>query len=466
MHSSQKVAARFALLCALSIAAPVAQLAAQTAPDRVTLSAAVDSLARAELAGGRAAGLGIAVARHGEVLVSRGYGLADLEHEVPVTERTVFRLGSITKQFTAAAIMKLVEAGKLSLDDELTKFLPDYPTGGRRITVRHLLTHTSGIKSYTGLGPKWREKVRLDLSHEELLALFRDEPFDFEPGAKFLYNNSGYYLLGMIIERVTGQSYATYLTETFFRPLGLESTSYCDERAVVKDRARGYSTWQGTLVNAEPLSMTQPYAAGALCSTARDLVRWQEALAGGKVVSASSYRAMTTSGKLDNGTETGYGFGLGLSKLEDRPLVGHGGGINGFVTHLAYLPGEELTVVVLANAEGANPERLGWRITLRALGVQEQVVKALPLEPSALARYEGTYDLGPLQLRVFAEGGRLRAQGTNQAALDLVYQGEDTFVVDPALAVGIKLVFKVEGARASELTLHQGGLVMPAPRIE
>lgn len=385
---------------------------------------------------------------------------------MPAAERTVFRIGSITKQFTAAAVMKLVEEEKLSLDNELTKYLPEYPTSGRRVTIRHLLEHTSGIKSYTSLGQRWVEKIRLDLTHEELLALFKDEPFDFEPGTKFLYNNSGYYLLGMIIERVTGKSYADHMSETFFRPLGLESTSYCSERALIRQRARGYTVREGALFNAEPLSMTQPYAAGALCSTVQDLVRWQEALVGGEVVSKASYRAMTTSGKLADGTSTGYGFGLALGELEGRPLVGHDGGINGFATSLSYLPGEELTVVVLANSEAANPTRLGQRIMRRALGITEPVIKALPLEPKELARYEGIYDLGALQLRIFAEEGRLRAQGTNQPAFDIVYQGEHTFVADPKLDIGIKLVFKVEGARSSGLTLYQSGIVMPAPRIE
>lgn len=459
------VVARLGLLSALLVVASALPLAAQAPPDRAALSAAIDSLAQQELAGGRVAGLAIAVARRGEVLLERGYGMADLEHEVPVTERTVFRLGSITKQFTAAAVMKLVEEGKLSLDDELTRFLPDYPTGGRRITVRHLLEHTSGIKSYTSLGA-WKAKERLDLSHEEMLALFQDEPFDFEPGTRFLYNNSGYYLLGMIIERVAGKSYGTYLNETFFRPLGLQSTSYCDERALVKHRARGYTVRAGSLANASPLSMTQPYAAGALCSTVQDLVRWQEALVGGKVVSEESYRAMTTSGTLESGTPTGYGFGLVVGgTLEGRPLVGHDGAINGFITSLAYLPDEELTVAVLINTEGANPGRLSERIMRRALGLPAEVaVKALPLEPGEMARYEGSYDLGQLQIRIFSEGGRLQAQATGQPAFGLLYQGEHTFVAEPA--PGIRLVFEVEGERASALMLYQGGLVIPGKRID
>jgi CubicO group peptidase (beta-lactamase class C family) len=291
----------------LAGAAQVAPLSAQEAPDHVALTTAVDSIAQQELATGRVAGLTIAVARNGELILDKGYGYADLENELPATARSVYRIGSITKQFTAAAILRLVDEGKLSLDDELTKFLPDYFTGGRKITIHHLLTHTSGIKSYTSLGPKWRTKMRLDLTHDELVGLFMDEPFDFEPGEKYLYNNSGYYLLGMIIEKITGQSYGDYLEEVFFRPLGLESTRYCDETPLIRYRARGYAPSLTGLVNAQPISMNQPYAAGSLCASAADLVRWQEALSGGEVVSGTSYELMTTPAMLNDGSPTNYG---------------------------------------------------------------------------------------------------------------------------------------------------------------
>ncbi|TVP53823.1 MAG: class A beta-lactamase-related serine hydrolase, partial [Gemmatimonadales bacterium] len=201
---------------------------------------ALDSLGQATVDSGRSVGLGLGVFHAGEPVFSEGFGWADLEHRVPVTDSTVFRIGSVTKQFTAAAILRLAEEGALSLDDELTRFLPDYPTGDHPITVRHLLNHTSGIPNYTALGAAWLSGITLDRSHDEMLALFQDEPLDFEPGQRFAYSNSGYYLLGMVIEEVTGRPYDEFMEEDIFEPLGLRDTSYCWERPIVARRARGY----------------------------------------------------------------------------------------------------------------------------------------------------------------------------------------------------------------------------------
>jgi CubicO group peptidase (beta-lactamase class C family) len=360
--------------------------AAGQQPERVRLVRQIDSLAAAALASGPTAGLAIAVVKGRDTIVAKGYGLADLENDVPATAQTVYRIGSITKQFTAAAIMQLVEAGRVSLDDELTKFLPAYPTAGHRVTVRHLLTHTSGIKSYTGLGAEFWEKSPLDLTHDQLLALFQDKPFDFAPGERFLYNNSGYYLLGVILEKVTGRPYGDYVRERLAAPLGLGGTLYCDESPLVKRRARGYARAEGKLVNARALSMKPPFSAGALCSTVLDLVAWTTALAGGRVVSPQSYALMTTAGRLNDGASTNYGFGLAPGALEGHSRVGHGGGINGFNTHLDHYPGDGLIVVVLANTEGANPARLAERIARLVLGMPRPAVNDLPLTPADRAR--------------------------------------------------------------------------------
>jgi D-alanyl-D-alanine carboxypeptidase len=267
----------------------------------------------------------------------------------------VYRVGSITKQFTAAAIMQLVEAGKMALDDPIEKYLPDYPVAGRRITIRHLLTHTSGIKSYTGLGPKFWDISRIDHSHEKLIALFKDEPPDFQPGEKFLYNNSGYYLLGVIIEKVAGESYGSHVKKTLFDPLGLSSTMYCDNEPVVKQRAAGYQVTLGVVQNAAPLSMKAPFSAGALCSTVIELVAWTSALMDGKAVSRASLEQMTPPATLNDGRKTSYGFGLGLGNRDGETMISHGGGINGFTSHVTYLRGSETTVVVLTNHGGAKP---------------------------------------------------------------------------------------------------------------
>jgi CubicO group peptidase (beta-lactamase class C family) len=348
------------------------------APAQLPFDERVDSLAAAAMVSGQLPGLQIGVARGGKVILARGYGLADIENGVPATSRTVYRIGSVTKQFTAAAIMQLVDEGRISLDDEITRFLPDFPTQGHRVTVHHLLTHTSGIKSYTSL-PAWQKGMSLDMSHDELVGIFKNEPFDFAPGEQWRYNNSGYYLLGMIVEKASGQAFDDYLDEHIFRPNGMSGSSYCHERTIIPNRAEGYEHQDGKLVNDGAISMNTPGGAGALCSTVTDLIRWTQALSAGRVVSPASYRKMITPASFgDGGTaigrpgsaggETGYGYGLMISKLDGHRRIAHGGGINGFRTTLAHYPDDELVVTVLINADG-NPGPIEQQIARWAMAV-------------------------------------------------------------------------------------------------
>ena len=345
-------------------------------PDGNDLESAIDELVAEALASGPVAGISVAVDQRGERLLAKGYGLADIENEVVAAQRTVYRIGSITKQFTAAAIMRLVEEGQVALGASLAEYAPEFPTQGREVTIAQLLNHTSGIRSYTGLGEAFWSRSRLELSHEDLLGLVSNEPFDFEPGERWLYNNSGYYLLGVVIENVTGQTYAEHLQERFFGPLGLESTTYCDERRLIPHRAEGYAADEGKLFNDEPLSMSSPFAAGALCSTVEDLLVWQHALEAGEVVSPAAYAQMTTPLSLTDGSELSYGFGLGVGELEGHRKISHGGGINGFVTALARYPEDELSVVVLTNTEGPTAGQLEQQIARLVLGLEP-----LPEEP-------------------------------------------------------------------------------------
>jgi CubicO group peptidase (beta-lactamase class C family) len=438
-------------------------LAGQSSP-RQRLAAQIDSMAAAALASWPAVGLSVAVLRGGDTIVAKGYGRADLENDLPATAQTVYRIGSITKQFTAAAVMQLVEQGKIALDDTIQRFLPAYHTQGHRVTIRQLLTHTSGIKSYTSLGPEWTSRMRLDLAPDSLVALFQDKPFDFEPGTRFLYDNSGFYLLGMLIERVSGESYAGYLQQHLFGPLGLSATRYCDERPLIPHRARGYERDSGRFVNSSPLSMTQPFAAGALCSTVGDLVRWARSLAAHRPVSAASYTAMTTPATLTDGSHTTYGFGLVVGDLGGHRKVGHGGGINGFLSEIDDYPADSLTVAVLANSESARPGRLADDIARAVLGIVQPVVKDLPPSTEEIARVAGTYALGPLQIRVFESGGKLMAQATGQQPFGLRWQGDSSFVA--AFDDNVKIVFRIGGPRATAFVLYQGGLAQTATRVE
>jgi len=402
---------------------------AARAQDTRALVRYVDSVATAAVAEHRTAGVSVAVVKNGRTVLAKGYGFADLENDVPATAETVYRIGSVTKQFTSAAIMRLVEQGKVSLDDTLQKFLPNFPTQGNRVTVRHLLNHTSGIKSYTSLGPKWQRVNRLDLAPDSLVALFANEPFDFKPGDKWLYDNSGYFLLGMIIEKVSGKPYGQYLKDELFTPLGLKSTIYCDQAPLIKHRAQGYAVRpDSTFINAEPLSMTQPYAAGSLCSTVTDLAAWTLALSSGKVVSPASYKLMTTPGRLNDGKPLRYGFGLGVGTVGGHRQVSHNGGINGFISELHHYPDDSLVTVVLTNTGALTAVQLERLIARRALGITD--LPTVLIDASALERLVGEYQLGNARVRVFVEGGRLRAQSPGAPAFGFKHVGNGRFVRD------------------------------------
>lgn len=425
------------------------------------LTSYIDSVAQAAVAEHRVAGVSVAVAKNGRIVLAKGYGFADLENDVPATAETVYRIGSITKQFTSAAIMRLMEQGKLTLDDTIQKFLPQFPTQGHRVTVRQLLNHTSGIKSYTSLGPKWQRRVRLDLEPDSLVAVFADEPFDFKPGEAYRYNNSGYFLLGMIVEKLSGKRYGQYVQDEFFTPLRLGNTVYCDQAPIIKRRAQGYAPRPGgPFINAEPLSMTQPYAAGSLCSTVNDLVTWTLALSSGKVVSPASYALMTTPGTLSDGKPITYGFGLGMGTLRGHRQVSHNGGINGFVSELHHYTDDSAVTVVLTNTSALAAVDVERLVARRALGVQD--IPAVPIEGAALARLAGEYGAGSGRLRVFVEGGQLRAQSAGAPAFALRHIGNERFARDDNDDVQFDFA---AGTPAPSLVRRQGASATTLARV-
>jgi D-alanyl-D-alanine carboxypeptidase len=302
-----------------------------------------------------AVALSVSVGRGDRVLLEEGAGIADLELDVPANAQTIFRIGSVTKQFTAAGIMKLVERGKLGLEDDVRKHVPAFDSGGRVVTIRQLLNHTSGVPSYTNQPRFMAEYAPRDLTHAQLLASIKDVPFDFEPGKGYNYSNSGYYLLGMVIEAVDGRTYARFMQEEFFTPLGLTRTRYGSEREIIKNRAQGYALDPaGVRLNDALISMNVPFAAGALSASAGDLVRWQIALVGGRAVSAESGAR--------------YGFGLNVGGAEGRRRISHTGAIQGFNSMLVYLPETGLHVAVVSNSEALPSAALGEQIIAAITG--------------------------------------------------------------------------------------------------
>lgn len=459
------MASAVALSCAGS-SAPSAPPAAATAapptsPTSRALLARIDGVVRTAMREQHLAGLSIAVARGDEVLVAKGYGFADLATRAPSGPDTVYRIGSVTKQFTAVLVLQLVDEGKVRLDDPITRYLPDYPTHGRTITVEHLLGHTSGIPSYTARSD-WREKSTQAMTRAELVKLFSEERLEFEPGTRFSYSNSGYYLLGLIVEKVTGRPYAEIVQHRLLEPAGMKASGYCSDS--LPNRAEGYQARAGRPAPATSLDMAHPYAAGALCSTVRDLLAWQRALDRGLLLSPAMSARMRSPGQLVDGTSTGYALGLFVGDLDDHRRVGHGGGINGFTSQLSRYPDDDLTVVVLTNCGNCDPTTVEQGIARVVLGIPEPKTKDIALPEEERGRYLGRYALAPgLVLRVFEEGARLRVQGTGQPAVTLLFQGDHTFVLEPDPSV--KLVFRQGGPRSAALSLYQGGMKLEAPRL-
>ena len=293
----------------------------------------------------------VLVARGSDVWLDKGYGFANLEWNIPNSPKTKFRLGSITKQFTAAAILLLEERGKLSVNDPLKKYMPDAPTAWDKITIFNLLTHTSGIPSFTSF-PDYAKLEPFSTTPAELVTRFRGKPLDFQPGEKWSYSNSGYVLLGYLIEKVSGQSYAQFVQDNIFKPLNMVNSGYDSNSAIIENRASGYTPDQNGMVNAGYINMTVPLSAGGLYSTTEDLLRWEQGLFGGKLLSPASLKKMTTPFKSD------YGMGLVIRTFNGHEEIAHGGGIEGFNTMLAYYPDDKLTITVLSNLNGSAPQEI------------------------------------------------------------------------------------------------------------
>jgi len=332
-------------------------------PSRSAQVRAIDSIVEAARKARSIPGVAVAVVRGSDTILIKGYGLADVENDVRMSADAVFHLASISKQFTAAGILRLAEQGKLTLDDDLTRFVPDFVTNGRHVTLYQLLAHTHGMQEYNR--PEVHGQLALAFSNQRFLELMKDQPFDFPVGERYLYRNTGYYFAAMIIEQlggregstgggagpITGRRFGDFLEEQLFKPAGLTSTLDCLDRPVLRGRVHGYATDDGRLVNAAPLHWTWAKGVGSLCSTVRDLVRWNAALHGGRILTPDMYRRMTTPATLNDGSRTQYGLGLGVSELAGRRLIAHGGGAPGFSTNLAYFPDERLTIAVLTNLE-------------------------------------------------------------------------------------------------------------------
>lgn len=394
------------------------------------------------------------VAKDGKVIFSKGYGMANVEWDIPNTPQTKFRLGSITKQFTAAAIMLLQERGKLSVQDPICKYFDNCPEAWKEITIHHLLNHTGGIPNYTNF-PDWQKTMMIPVAMGSLVGRFKDKPLDFKPGEKMSYSNSGYVALGHIIEKVAGESYESFLQKNIFDPLKMHGSGYDRAEPILKNRATGYSFKDGKRINSEYLDMTVPHAAGALYSTVEDLFAWNEALFSDKLLSAKSREAMAPTDKY------GYAYGLVVDRHQNRKMVLHGGGINGFATFLARFPDEKVTVVVLSNADYGvlGPNKISEDLAAIVFGEKYELPRervAIKIDPKILDAYVGQYELNPnIIFTMSREGDSLMVQITGQPKFEVFPESEIKFFYK---VVNAQVTFvKDDKGVVTHLILHQNG---------
>ncbi len=366
------------------------------------------------------------VAEKGKIIYKKAFGMANIELDVPMKTDMVFRVGSITKQFTAISILQLMEKRKLTLQDKITTHIPGYPEDGNKITIEHLLTHTSGIVNITSM-KNFPDLKRKDLKTDEVIDFFKNEPLEFEPGTKWSYSNSGYILLGYIVEKVSGLSYGKYLEENIFKPCHMTGSFLDNHAVIIRNRASGYAKDSAQTINAEFISMTIPHGAGGIVSTAEDLFRWNRALVSYKLVTRSTLEKAFKRQQLPDGKDTDYGYGWFFLNIQGHPTVEHGGGIEGFLASSIYLPNEDVFVAVLSNSTGQSPEFVSAKLAAVSIGkpyFYKEVKLDSALEQSQLGVYEN--DEGSL-MNIYVEAGKMYSEFQDGNKIHLKPFGEGKY---------------------------------------
>lgn len=414
-------------------------------------------------------GVSVLVRQNGDVVYARGAGLANLETGEAVTPDTVFRLASITKQFTAAVILQLVEEGSLSLDDTIGDLFEGFDQPGANATVRQLLNHTSGIQSYTGI-PGWMVEANTNRAYttDALIAEFSDLPSPNAPGETYAYNNSGYVLLGAIIEMKTGMSWHEAVVERIADPLGLETLRYGGDSGSMANMASGYTVnEEGAVEASPPIHMSVPHAAGALIANTQDLALWLEALHGGEIVSPALYQQMTAPTQMADGTEIPYGFGLSVDDVRTRPAIGHSGGIFGFTTDSVYVPDDTLYVTVLANSDQP-PLEVGVlmrRLASYALNDPYPMFEAVEIDLASLDDLYGVYAIdGTAETRqFFARDGQLYTLRSGGSASEVFPAGDNRFFYGPNSLTWFEIV--PSDAGTYQMNMYQQGASEAEPAL-
>jgi D-alanyl-D-alanine carboxypeptidase len=397
----------------------------------------------------------VLVARNGTPIFRKGYGAANREWMIPNSIETRYRIGSIGKQFTSAAILRLVDERKLGLDDPITKHLPGLPASWEQATIRQLLSHTSGIPSHTSLDDSDAKLMPLKHTPQQLIDLVRDVPLKNEHGTKFRYNNMGCVLLGRIIETVSGMSYPDYLEQKLLKPLSLRNSGYDDGREVVGQLAQDYSDGPDAVLKGRLVDMSNAYAAGAMYSTVDDLFAWQQMLMSGKVLSPASLTAMFADGGHRNG------LGWFIREKFSRKLYDHGGSIGGYSSMLAYYPDDKVTVIILSNYGDEVVGKISDELARLALGVA-QAHRRVKANPRLHARFAGQYQLGSAILAITSKGDRLFAKLTGQRQFEIIPESDYSYFYK---AVDVVLTFEQDAAgKIESVTVNQDGGKMKAAR--
>lgn len=402
-------------------------------------------------------GCAILVAKKGEIIYKKAFGSADLELNVPMQADMVFKIASVTKQFTAVAILKLVEQGKIGLQDSLQKYIPDFPSKGHTITIEHLLTHTSGIRDYMQIDFRGINMERWDYTPKQLIDSFKHYALAFEPGTKFSYSNSGYYLLGYIIEKVSGKSYQRYVQDNLLTPLGLTHSFFDMGNNLIPNRVNGYRQESTAYVNADFWSPSLAYAAGGLLSNTEDLYNWFKGLLSYKIIKKGSLEKTFTPFTLKDGSPLTYGYGWYIQHMSSIKSIEHSGKMNGFTSNAIYYPQQDVYIAVLFNCENAPKDEISKEVSEIVLGQTLQT--GTKQSDKTLNTYIGTYNLTTdpkRSIEVSKEGNGLVAKVSGQQTFEILFQSATKFQLKNIKDMTGEFI--VENGVVTKMMMSQNGL--------
>jgi len=402
----------------------------------------------------------VKIVRNGKILLDKGYGYSNVEKKSPNNANTIFQIGSVTKQFTSTVILKLAEQGKLSVSDKLNKYFPGF-TNADKITIENLLTHTSGIYNYTNDTAFMQHDVEKAFNEQKLLDMIKDKPPGFEPGSKFSYSNSGYLLLGYIIEKVTGKKYEQVVREQIFVPLDMRNSGFDFTHLSNENKATGYNS-----LNPPSKSLivdsSVSFSAGAIYSTVEDMYKWNQAVARGNTLKAASLQNAFTP-RLSK-----YGLGWGIDSLERKRLISHNGGIHGFLSSNSIIPEDSISITILSNSGSAKMGRVQkdvYAILYSKPYKLPELNKEVAVDTTILKHYVGVYELSPaFKITISLVNGALKAQATNQQQVDLFAKSDSLFFLK-VVDAQVEFVNNEKGV-VDKLILHQGGQSTPASKIK